>query len=303
MTMPGPPKTADSTGTPAALSSTESTATSSSPARRESSDPQAEARQHSNEADRAGADVILHIYQCDQWTGFLNKWWLKDSEMPIYHLGVEVHGEEWSFLYFEDCWDDESVSGVIRCQPKSMTDYQYLESINLGPTTLTEDEADDILLRLHYEYPACSYHLTRRNCLTFAEDLVRQLRPPKPYPPVLKGIVDAASQAPRIDATVDYGWSWAKWYMVRKHSQPASGVAGEPAAGAGYLCCAATGADQQASMWSLLLQPGNACSGKMCPAPAENRAKIDGVDELRGTVSPSRDDFSGSGIQSHIDLH
>lgn len=261
--------------------STESTAASSSGALPKLSD---------GERERPASDVILHMYQCDSWTGWLNNVWLKKSEMPIYHLGVEVHGEEWSFLYFEDCWDDESVSGVIRCPPKRMVDYEYQESISLGPTPLGQDEVDQLLLRLHYEYPACSYHLTRRNCMTFAEDLVRQLRPPRPFPAELKGIVDAASQAPNIDATVDYGWSWAKWYMLRKHSQPTSGD--QPGA---YLCCAHSGADRQSSMWTLLLQPGYSCSGKMCPAAPKGR--VEGGDDDYSSRLGSAPPREGGGVQ------
>jgi len=295
MSMPGPPKTR------AEEPSTTSTSASSSGARQESTDPAADVsrRSHSGEAEWR-SDVTLHVYQCDQWTGWLNKWWLKDSEMPIYHLGVEVYGEEWSFLYFEDCWDDESISGVIRCHPKHNADFEYQESINLGRTSLSEDEVDDILLRLHEEYPACSYHLTRRNCLTFAEELSRLLKPPKPFPAELKGIIDSCTQAPRLDATVDYGWSWAKWYMLRKHSQPASGAKQSD----GYLCCAASGSERQASMWALLLQPSHTCGGKMCPVPAGQRGgKIEGVDDdgLQGQV-PKREgtDLQGDILPSHL---
>lgn len=250
----------------------------------------------------SNADILLHIYHCDQWTGWLNKWWLKDQEIPIYHLGVEVYGEEWSFLYFEDSWDDESVSGVIRCEPKCMADYDYQESINLGPTPLNEDEVDEILLRLHYEYPACTYHLTRRNCLTFAHDLVGCLRTPEPFPLRLKGIVDAASQAPRIDGAVDYGWSWAKWYMLKKHNTAQQPTAEGEQQPSGYFCCTAGGADRQSSMWSLLLTPSYTCTGKMCPAGP--KGKIEGIDdhvvptaldeqrqcqELKGSASVSPD--------------
>lgn len=293
MSMPGPPQT--SMEEP----STTSTSASSSAARQESSplraEPAADLPQRSycsEEAERR-SHVTLHIYQCDQLTGWLNKWWLKDSEMPIYHLGVEVYGEEWSFLYFEDCWDDESVSGVIRCQPKHMADFEYQESISLGLTTLSEDEVDDILLRLHEDYPACSYHLTRRNCLTFAEELVRHLKPPKPFPATLKGILDSCSQAPRLDATVDYGWSWAKWYMLRKHSQPVKGEAQSD----GYLCCAASGSERQSSMWALLLQPSYTCGSKMC---GERGGKVDGVDDGQAPKREGTDPQGAEIVPSHL---
>lgn len=72
----------------------------------------------------------------------------------IYHAGIEVYGEahkwgclgeeevtiscaddlsadhldpfrlqEWSFQYFEDTWNDPSISGILRCMPKQMSGY------------------------------------------------------------------------------------------------------------------------------------------------------------------------------------
>lgn len=226
------------------------------------------------------ANVWLHIYHTDGATAFLNNWVLKSKEIPIYHLGVEVYGEEWSFQYFEDAWDDQSISGVIRCQPKRMTDYDYQDSVCLGPTKLSEDQVDEILLRLHYEYPASSYHLTRRNCITFANVLVGLLEPPKIFPATLRGICDASSNSQSIDATVDYGWSWAKWYMIRKHQQPQPQPA-SASRGAGCLCCNAAGAERQSSMWSLLAGPGYSCTGKVCMGGVR---RDDGIEEQMGNL-------------------
>lgn len=240
------------------------------------------------EAANDGANVWLHVYHTDPWTAFLNNWVLKSREIPIYHLGVEVYGEEWSFQYFEDAWDDQSISGVIRCQPKRMTDYDYQESVCLGPTKLNEDQVDEILLRLHYEYPASSYHLTRRNCITFAGVLVELLGAPKPFPATLKGICDASNNSSSIDATVDYSWSWAKWYMLRKHQSPDPDPGGR--ALGGCLCCNAPGADRQGSMWNILLQPGYTCTGKMCPGGPrrEEGTMEDPMGHLRdGSRTPS----------------
>merc|ERR1712039_422587 len=119
-----------------------------------------------------------------------NKIWLKDAEIGIFHAGVEVYGEEWSFQYFEDTWNDPFVSGLIRCLPKRMVDYEYQESINLGPTPFSQEEVDQFLLALHYEWPACSYHLTHNNCLTFAEHFTGKLMVPNAFPLHLKGILE-----------------------------------------------------------------------------------------------------------------
>mmetsp|Transcript_3627 Transcript_3627/g.9920 ORF Transcript_3627/g.9920 Transcript_3627/m.9920 type:complete len:246 (-) Transcript_3627:332-1069(-) len=167
-----------------------------------------------------GSDVWLHIYHCDPCTGCLNRILLKRAEIGIYHAGIEVYGEEWSFQYFEDTWDDPAVSGLIRCLPKQMPDYEYQESVNLGPTTLSQEDVDRVLLSLHHEWPACSYHLTHNNCLTFAERFARELQAPAAFPVRLKGILEASRQNSCVDAIVDYSWSWVKWWMIRKHRQP-----------------------------------------------------------------------------------
>lgn len=174
-------------------------------------------------------DVWLHFYHCDVYTGFLNTLCLNTVDLPICHVGVEVFGEEWAFQYFEDAWDEPAISGVVRCYPKSMADFEYQYSQNLGPTPLSVDEVDQILMNNHYDWPACSYHLTRRNCVTFANQLVKQLQPRDSIPEKYLWIDASTRSHPNTDAVVDYGWNWAKWFMLRKHSQ----VNASPGAGAG----------------------------------------------------------------------
>lgn len=163
------------------------------------------------------SDVRIHIYQCDPYTGFLNRALLKQAEVAIYHAGIEVYDEEWSFQYFEDTWDDSSTTGIVYCTPKQMLPYQYLESINLGPTPLSERSVKEIIANLQRQWPASSYHLTRRNCLTFAEHLVNLLQTDIPFPAWLTGINTVSCQNKHIDALVDFGWSCAKWWMIKKH--------------------------------------------------------------------------------------
>mmetsp|Transcript_44140 Transcript_44140/g.103170 ORF Transcript_44140/g.103170 Transcript_44140/m.103170 type:complete len:282 (-) Transcript_44140:166-1011(-) len=200
-------------------------------------------------------DVWVHVYHCDPYTGFLNRMLLKNSEIGIYHAGIEVYGEEWSFQYFEDTWNDPTISGIIRCAPKQMSGYEYQESLNLGPTSLSEVEVDDLLETLCDEYSASTYHLTHRNCLTFAQHLAGRLQAPRPFPDWILGILEASTRVGAVDATVDYFWSWAKWYMIRKHEPPEDPPPQPP--------------QQQANTWSMLgLYP--TCSPSMCPGPAKD---------------------------------
>mmetsp|Transcript_43503 Transcript_43503/g.93169 ORF Transcript_43503/g.93169 Transcript_43503/m.93169 type:complete len:358 (-) Transcript_43503:24-1097(-) len=166
-----------------------------------------------------GSDVWVHIYHCDPYTSFLNRTIL-DQTHGIYHAGVEVYREEWSFQYYEDTWEDPSISGLVRCSPRRMPDYQYVESSYMGRTSLAVPEVEKLLLRLHDDWPASSYHLTHRNCLSFAEEFCTALNVPREFPEKLKGIINASKRNPNVDAAVDYTWSLMKWWMIRNNPRP-----------------------------------------------------------------------------------
>eukprot|EP00929_Paragymnodinium_shiwhaense_P062517 TRINITY_DN31204_c0_g1_i1.p1 TRINITY_DN31204_c0_g1~~TRINITY_DN31204_c0_g1_i1.p1 ORF type:complete len:266 (+),score=34.84 TRINITY_DN31204_c0_g1_i1:103-900(+) len=167
--------------------------------------------------DPSEAEVWIHIYHTDATTGFLNWAFLKSMEMPICHAGVEVFGSEWSFQYYEDTWDDPSISGVVRSEPKSMPQFDYQESLCLGATPLRKDAVFFLLEQLYDEWPANSYHLTHHNCINFVECLVSKLKTPKPLPEWITGILVASNNSAVADGIAGYGWSWARWWMEYKH--------------------------------------------------------------------------------------
>merc|ERR1711879_278703 len=72
-----------------------------------------------------------------------------------------------------------------------------------------------LLGRLRKQWPACTYHLTRRNCLSFAEQFVGLLQITEPIPPWLTGIMGASSTK-TVEAITDCSWSCAKWWMITK---------------------------------------------------------------------------------------
>jgi len=225
-------------------------------------------------------DVLVHVYHCDPYTGFLNTAVLERAEIGIYHAGIEVYGEEWSFQYFEDTWDDPSVSGLIRCAPRRMTQFEYQETLNLGPTTRSRSEVDTLLRDLHGKWPACSYHLTHNNCLTFAEQLVELLQPPEPFPAKLKGILEASRQNAGVDAIVDYSWSWLKWWMIWKTEQQQQ---------ARLAAAEGTAPDEDESWWPNWFQ--STCSSSVCFAgqpgqPTPTPPKREGPDGGKKAPSP-----------------
>lgn len=244
-----------------------------------------------------GPDVWLHIYHCDPYTGFLNRMMLKHAEIGIYHAGVEVFGEEWSFQYFEDTWSDPSVSGLIRCEPRRMAEYEYQESINLGPTPFLHDEVDSLLLILRKEWPACSYHLTHRNCLTFAEHFIGLLQVPRPFPVWLKGILEASRVNSSLDGVVNYSWSWAKWWMMRKHhredeDQILAGLPGHIDREEAAIASDDRVSTQQVGLWSALLQPTMVCSGSvLCPAGPRHGNRLGDPPAVAASISKREEDI------------
>ena len=73
------------------------------------------------------------------------------------------------------------------------------------------EEVDELLAHLSEDYAASTYHLTHRNCLTFAQHLAESLKVPGQFPEWILGILQASTKVGALDATVDYFWSWAKW--------------------------------------------------------------------------------------------
>merc|ERR1712216_442344 len=117
-----------------------------------------------------------HIYNVDFATTWLNNAVLSYAEVPIYHAGIEVYGTEVCFNYYEDTWDNPEAPGVMLCDPRRNDFFEYQSSICLGPTPLSRQATMKLITKLCKEWPANSYHITRRNCLTFADCLVRDLR-------------------------------------------------------------------------------------------------------------------------------
>lgn len=165
-----------------------------------------------------GSEVWLHIYDLGPIIGRLNEAVLRSANLGAFHCGIEVLGDEWSFQGFHDAWDDPTISGVVRNEPRSHPAYIYRESMLLGRTPLGGVEIDNIIDKLMEEWPANSYHLVAHNCITFAEELAKVLQAPEPFPSWVRGAADAF-KAPPLEAITECGWSWFKWWSQRQAEQ------------------------------------------------------------------------------------
>lgn len=94
----------------------------------------------------------------------------------IFHGGVEVYGEEWSFGYCE------RGTGVYRCAPRANPVYAYRESVPLGVTALSPARVAATVATMRAAWAGDSYDVLGRNCNHFCEALCEALGcegPPK----------------------------------------------------------------------------------------------------------------------------
>jgi len=174
----------------------------------------------SETSSQQGNEVWIHVYELGRVVRRLNKMVLRPANLGAFHCGLEVLGSEWSFRCFDFAWDDPTMSGVIRNEPRIHPAYLYRESVMLGHTPLSERAIESLLHIIKEEWPANSYHMVSRNCVTFAEMFAQSLQAPEPFPSWVRGAMDAC-KAPPLKAISNCAWSWLKWWSKRKAEQGA----------------------------------------------------------------------------------
>jgi len=186
---------------------------------------------------RRNHEVWLHVYDLDPTTRTLNDTFLRGAGLGFFHCGVEVLGDEWFFA-----WGDSSSStGVLFMAPKSHMVHVYKESVNMGTCPLTEIEVRTAIHEAMKAWPADSYHIVNRNCVHFAEDLLRRLQVATRVPDWIRGASDAG-QNRMIQPIADWGWSWMKYLSTEHRDRPelaADDVPEEPSRADtfGGCCC------------------------------------------------------------------
>jgi len=157
--------------------------------------------------------VWLHVYDIDAIAARLNEAVLKSLNLGVFHCGVEVLGDEWFFA-----WGETDVTGIIWNEPRSHHVHVYRESVCMGETPLSEAEIRGVIAHAMDSWPANSYHPLTRNCVSFAEELVGSLRVTEPFPPWVRGVVDAGN-SPLLFPIADWGWQWVKWWCSTEQQQ------------------------------------------------------------------------------------
>lgn len=175
---------------------------------------------------RTGSKVCLNIYNLNGMMEFMNHFVLQSQQMGIFHCGVEAHSHEWSFVFIlnDGTMRNPLETGVIQCKPRSSPHYTFSESIDLGWTDLSAEQTQRKVLNLSVDWTANSYHVTRRNCLCFAEVLVEELGLGPHFPKWIKNVCNETMKSPKLALLVDTSWECSKWLMKASQHLPRNGL-------------------------------------------------------------------------------
>lgn len=110
--------------------------------------------------------VRLNVYDLAEQNAFL--YW---AGVGIYHSGVEVFGVEYAYGGHE-----YDASGVFATNPRDAPGpVTFRESIEIGETTLSPQEVQQVVHEMGMTYKGNRYHLLQRNCNAFSNEFCLRL--------------------------------------------------------------------------------------------------------------------------------
>jgi len=110
--------------------------------------------------------VLVRVY--DLGRTFLTRWHNKVTKSyGAFHTGVEVYGREWSFGMTFDEWS----TGVTNNPPKQNPDHSFRETLSMGYTHCSPQEAMRIIEDMKRSWRGCHYNVLSKNCHNFSDEL------------------------------------------------------------------------------------------------------------------------------------
>uniref|UniRef100_A0A7S1WW80 PPPDE domain-containing protein n=1 Tax=Alexandrium catenella TaxID=2925 RepID=A0A7S1WW80_ALECA len=88
-----------------------------------------------------------------------------------FHCGVEIMGCEWSFRSTPG-WKG---NGVFWCPPQQCKSHTFVESIHMGYCRMSDVAIMTLVQDLTSSWPAADYHVLRRNCCHFSDEVCKRL--------------------------------------------------------------------------------------------------------------------------------
>lgn len=154
-------------------------------------------------------DIWLHVYDLGEFGGVLNDTILEKFRLGMYHVGVEVFGVEY-------CFEDlNGTSGIFKCKPKTNThnNYRYKESTHMGRARMGKREIEQLVEFLCGVWRSDSYHLTHRNCLTFAGIFSKAIGATSDIPLWITNACEVCTNSKVLDFITDRVALLSKWWI------------------------------------------------------------------------------------------
>jgi hypothetical protein len=113
--------------------------------------------------------VMLNVYDLTESFSTANKV-MKWFGTGVYHCGVAIHGNEYSYGQTED-----ETSGVFEMEPENHPVHAFKQAVHMGDTCKTEEEVLAIVQELSQVWMGLDYHLLDHNCCDFSNELCKRL--------------------------------------------------------------------------------------------------------------------------------
>jgi hypothetical protein len=126
-----------------------------------------------------GTPVFLNVYDLVMSEGKaagLGRDALDLIGMGVFHTGVEVYGEEYSFGMDPTGVNNPATEGVFVVAPRTAVGL-FKQQISLGTVSLSVHQVRAVVDSLRPEWKACTYQMLGRNCNHFTKTLAKALNP------------------------------------------------------------------------------------------------------------------------------
>lgn len=164
----------------------------------------------------ASNEIWLHVYDLDKVTGAFNDAILRKLQLGMFHCGVEVFGIEYSFQGSVNCTFDRSASsGICKRLPKhnDNINFVYKECVHMGRAKISQREIEELVDQLDTVWRSDTYHLTRCNCLTFADAFSKAVGADVEFPLWIRNACEVSRNSSALDFITDRFWKLRKWWM------------------------------------------------------------------------------------------
>jgi hypothetical protein len=124
-------------------------------------------------------EVFANVYRlipAQDQAGQIGNDALEFIKMGVYHTGIEIFGQEYSFGMDPSGSGDPTTDGIFVVRPRRAVG-DFKESVKLGEVKMDRAQFDALLNAVRPQWRAVSYHILKHNCCVFSLTLAKALNP------------------------------------------------------------------------------------------------------------------------------